>query len=151
MTTHTTADLGLGTIAPSGPAKFPASMAAGMIRNKLYGSTLKVAVLVASTNKALRGSMISHMDTMPGMARRQIRGSDATVFTGRVSGLHGNWPCLCILADKQDDPAFSAFRLSEGEPMQMIALHDGALATSSGYSALASSAAATPLQLEASL
>lgn len=151
MNSHTATDLGLGTIEPSGPAKFPASMAATMIRNKLHGSALKVAVLVASTNKTLRGSVISHMDTMPGMARRQLRGSDATVFTGRVSSLHGNWPCLCILADRQDDPAFSAFRLSEGEPMQLIALHDGALATSSGYSALASSAAATPLQLEANL
>lgn len=152
MTTPSTDEYSLGTIAPSGPAKFPASMAAKMIRNKVNSAATKIVVLVAGGPQALRESVSGHMEAMPDMKARKVTDSAAAVHFGVVEGLHGRHSCLSIVADKQDDPAFSALRFAvPGEPIQVIALHDGDLATSSHYHHLLKSISTPSLQLEAAL
>lgn len=138
--------------APSGPARFPASLAAKMIRNKVNCTAMKVVVLVATSDKALRESVESHMQTMPDMTARQVAGSTAAVHQGVVDSRHGRYSCLSILADKQDDLAFAALRFAvPGEPIQVIAVHEGDLSTSSHYHTLLKGISTPSLQLEASL
>lgn len=152
MTTPSTDAYSLGTTAPSGPARFPASLAAKMIRNKVSCAATKVVVLVATSDKALRESVESHMRAMPDMTARQVTGSTAAVHHGVIDGLHGRHGCLSILADKQDDLAFAALRFAvPSEPIQVIALHEGDLATSSHYHTLLKGISTPSLQLEASL
>lgn len=152
MTTPSTDEFSLGIIAPSGPARFPASLAAKMIRNKVNNTAMKVVVLVAGGPQALRESVSGHMAAMPDMCPRKVTGSAAAVHYGVVEGLHGRYGCLSIVADKQDDPAFAALRFAvPSEPIQVIALHEGDLSTSTHYHTLLKGISTPSLQLEASL
>ncbi|ENC6657597.1 hypothetical protein ABKY47_002046 [Aeromonas hydrophila] len=151
MTTQAISEYSLGTIAPTGPAKFPASLAPQMIRSKLNSTAIKVVVLVATDQKRLLKDISQAITINPDMKRLAAGKIDAHIYRGNVQfqSSGGNNPCLAVLAASQDDPAFGAIKFAAGgEPMQVIALHGGELVKGSGYQELVASLSGAPLQLE---
>lgn len=149
MTTQAISAYSLGTIEPTGPDKFPASLAARMIRSKISGSAIKVLVLVATSNAQMIRDIIDVALSSHPLQPVSVSGGTARVFRGTVRRIMAPMPCMVILAESQDDPAFRSFRFAVGsEPMQIIALHDGELVKGSGYQELVTSLCGDPLQLE---
>jgi hypothetical protein len=152
MTTQAISEYSLGTIEPTGPAKFPASLAARMIRSKISGSAIKVLVLVATNNSELARDIVDTALYEHPLHPVAVQEGSARVFRGTVRRVMAQMPCMVILADSQNDPAFRSFRFAVGgEPMQVIALHDGELVKGSGYQELTAALHAAPLQLEGQL
>ncbi|HHO0939058.1 TPA: hypothetical protein ACRTTK_003097 [Aeromonas hydrophila] len=152
MITHSTEDFNLGTIEPSGPAKFPLFMAGKMVRSKVNGSAIKTIVLVASKDRALLCQIGQLIDAQPDMARIEAQDSSALLFRGQYHQQSRSIPCMIVVAETQDDRAFRSLRFAAGaEPMQVIALHDGELVAGSGYQVLAAGLRAHPLQLDGQL
>lgn len=152
MTTQAISEYSLGTIEPTGPVKFPASLAARMIRSKISGAAIKVLVLVATSNSKLIGDIVDVALSEHPLHPVAVQDGSARVFRGTIRRVMAPMPCMVILADSQSDPAFRTFRFAVGgEPMQIIALHDGDLVKGSGYQELTAALRATPLQLESQL
>ncbi|HGE8241165.1 hypothetical protein LZT27_14505 [Aeromonas veronii] len=152
MTTQAISEYSLGTIEPTGPAKFPASLAARMIRSKIGGSAIKVLVLVATSSDQLIRDIVDVALSEHPLQPVAVQDGTARVFRGTVRRVMAPMPCMVILADSQNDPAFRSFRFAVGgEPMQVIALHDGPLVKDSGYQELTAMLRASPLQLEGQL
>lgn len=154
MTTQGISEYSLGTIAPTGPAKFPASLAAQMIRSKLNASAIKTLVLVATDKPKLIKAISQVITSHPDMQRLGDGKIDAHIYRGTVqyqpAGDRNS--CLAILATSQDDLAFRSLKFAAGgEPMQIIALHGGDLVKGSGYQELVTSLCGEPLQLEYAL
>ncbi|WP_270820461.1 hypothetical protein [Aeromonas sp. Y311-2] len=145
----------LGTAAvDNSPRRFPASLVPSMIRAKLSGSAIKVCVLVATDKAGLMKTISQAVISNPDMRRVASENGDAHIYRGTVQyqGSGNSNPCMVILAASQDDPAFRSAKFAAGgEPMQVIALHDGALAKGSCFEALVRQLCAEPMQLEGGL
>ena len=154
MTIQAISEYSLGTIEPTGPAKFPASLAARMIRSKISGSAIKICVLVATDNAKLIKTVSQAVASNPDMKRLGGGKIDAHIYRGTIpyQGSGGSNTCLVVLAASQDDQAFKSIKFAAGgEPKQVIALHDGPLVKGSGYQELTAMLRASPLQLEGQL
>ncbi|WP_429169435.1 hypothetical protein [Aeromonas hydrophila] len=152
MSSQPISEFALGSIPPTGAAKFPASLAARLIRSKIGGSAIKILVLVATSNSELISDIVDTAISEHPIHPVAVQEGSARVFRGTLSQHVTAVPCMIILADSQSDPAFRSFRFAAGgEPMQVIALHDGELAKGSGYQELTAALRATPHQLEGRL
>ncbi len=145
----------LGTAAvDNSPRRFPVSLVPSMIRAKLSGSAIKVCVLVATDKAELVQAISQAVASNPGMKRFASESGDAHIYRGTVQyqGSGGRTPCMVILATSQGDPAFKSAKFAAGgEPMQVIALHDGQLAKGGCFDALVRQLWAEPMQLEGGL
>lgn len=130
------------------PARFPASLAAKMVQNKIRNARCKTLVLVASEDTGLREALRAFaVSEQFGVSYKP----GAEVF-GNTVNTKGAPRCRMVLADDQSNRIFSNIAVAnDGTAVQVIALHDGALDTTSAFGLVARYLEATPLQLERGL
>lgn len=144
----------LGTAAvDNSPRRFPASLVPSVIRSKMSCSAIKLCVLVATDKPEVIDAIAKAVMSCPDMQRLRNDQGDAHIYRGTIRYREsGSNPCLVVLASSQSDSAFSSLKFAVGgEPMQVIALHDGALAKGSCFEALVRQLCAEPMQLEGGL
>ncbi|MGL5538805.1 MAG: hypothetical protein ACRDC0_16510 [Aeromonas veronii] len=144
----------LGTAAvDNSPRRFPASLVPSVIRSKMSCSAIKLCVLVATDKPEVIDAIAKAVMSCPDMQRLRNDQGDAHIYRGTIRYREsGSNPCLVVLASSQSDSAFSSLKFAVGgEPMQVIALHDGPLAKGSAFDTLASYLNAEPMQLEGGL
>lgn len=144
----------LGTAAvDNSPRRFPASLVPSVISGKLSCSVIKLCVLVVTDKPELIDAIAKAVMICPDMQRYGHYQGDAHIYRGAIRYREsGSNPCLVVLASSQSDSAFSSLKFAVGgEPMQVIAMHDGPLAKGSAFETLASYLSAEPMQLEGGL